>query len=41
MDVVLVTQYFDTMKETGASSKSSAVFISKRCDGHGSCYSVF
>ncbi|CAN1266079.1 Hypersensitive-induced response protein 1 [Linum perenne] len=27
MDMVLVTQYFDTMKEIGASSKSSAVFI--------------
>ncbi|KAL3841115.1 hypothetical protein ACJIZ3_025706 [Penstemon smallii] len=27
MDMVLVTQYFDTMKEVGASSKSSAVFI--------------
>lgn len=27
MDMVLVTQYFNTMKETGASSKSSAVFI--------------
>lgn len=27
MDMVLVTQYFDTMKEIGAGSKSSAVFI--------------
>ncbi|MED6217697.1 Hypersensitive-induced response protein-like protein 2 [Stylosanthes scabra] len=27
MDMVLATQYFDTMKEIGASSKSSAVFI--------------
>ena len=27
MDMVLVTQYFDTMKEIGAHSKSSAVFI--------------
>ncbi|CAA6674982.1 unnamed protein product [Spirodela intermedia] len=27
MDMVLVTQYFDTMKEIGAASKSSAVFI--------------
>ncbi|AES91192.2 SPFH/band 7/PHB domain membrane-associated family protein [Medicago truncatula] len=27
MDLVLVTQYFDTMKEIGAASKSSAVFI--------------
>ncbi|XP_042501167.1 hypersensitive-induced reaction 1 protein-like [Macadamia integrifolia] len=27
MDMILVTQYFDTMKEIGASSKSSAVFI--------------
>jgi len=27
MDMVLVTQYFDTMKEIGASSKSTAVFI--------------
>ncbi|CAO2829643.1 unnamed protein product [Amaranthus hypochondriacus] len=27
MDMVLVTQYFDTMKEIGASSKASAVFI--------------
>ncbi|KAK4781570.1 hypothetical protein SAY86_015672 [Trapa natans] len=27
LDMVLVTQYFDTMKEIGASSKSSAVFI--------------
>uniref|UniRef100_A0A0C9QPH1 TSA: Wollemia nobilis Ref_Wollemi_Transcript_14824_1519 transcribed RNA sequence n=1 Tax=Wollemia nobilis TaxID=56998 RepID=A0A0C9QPH1_9CONI len=27
MDMVLVTQYFDTMKEIGAQSKSSAVFI--------------
>ncbi|CAL5356362.1 unnamed protein product [Camellia sinensis] len=27
MDMVLITQYFDTMKEIGASSKSSAVFI--------------
>ncbi|KAE8023321.1 hypothetical protein FH972_009031 [Carpinus fangiana] len=27
MDMVLVTQYFDTMKEIGASSKSNAVFI--------------
>ncbi|KAK4392571.1 Hypersensitive-induced response protein-like protein 2 [Sesamum angolense] len=27
MDMVLVTQYFDTMKEIGSSSKSSAVFI--------------
>uniref|UniRef100_A0A0D6QR50 Band 7 domain-containing protein n=1 Tax=Araucaria cunninghamii TaxID=56994 RepID=A0A0D6QR50_ARACU len=27
MDLVLVTQYFDTMKEIGAQSKSSSVFI--------------
>ncbi|KAG9145685.1 hypothetical protein Leryth_022108 [Lithospermum erythrorhizon] len=27
MDMILVTQYFDTMKEIGASSKSSAVFV--------------
>ena len=27
MDMVLVTQYFDTMKDIGAASKSSAVFI--------------
>ncbi|RYR32009.1 hypothetical protein Ahy_B01g056985 isoform D [Arachis hypogaea] len=27
MDMVLVTQYFDTMREIGAASKSSAVFI--------------
>ncbi|KAJ8649916.1 hypothetical protein MRB53_002939 [Persea americana] len=27
MDMVLLTQYFDTMKEIGATSKSSAVFI--------------
>ncbi|KAF8037279.1 hypothetical protein BT93_B0249 [Corymbia citriodora subsp. variegata] len=27
MDMVLITQYFDTMKEIGAASKSSAVFI--------------
>ncbi|KAF5818253.1 putative Band 7 domain-containing protein [Helianthus annuus] len=27
MDMVLVTQYFDTMKEIGASSKSSAIFL--------------
>ncbi|XP_004233348.1 hypersensitive-induced response protein 1 [Solanum lycopersicum] len=27
VDMVLITQYFDTMKEIGASSKSSAVFI--------------
>jgi hypothetical protein len=27
MDMVLVTQYFDTMKEIGAASKSSAVFF--------------
>lgn len=27
MDMILVTQYFDTMKEIGAASKSSAVFI--------------
>jgi regulator of protease activity HflC (stomatin/prohibitin superfamily) len=27
MDMVLVTQYFDTMKEIGAQSKSSSVFI--------------
>ena len=27
VDMVLVTQYFDTMKEIGAASKSSAVFI--------------
>lgn len=27
LDMVLVTQYFDTMKEIGASSKSNAVFI--------------
>ncbi|CAN1272186.1 Hypersensitive-induced response protein-like protein 2 [Linum perenne] len=25
--MVLITQYFDTMKEIGATSKSSAVFI--------------
>ena len=27
MDMVLVTQYFDTMKEIGASSKTNSVFI--------------
>ncbi|KAL8503917.1 hypothetical protein ACS0TY_022588 [Phlomoides rotata] len=27
MDMVMVTQYFDTMKEIGASSKSCAVFV--------------
>jgi regulator of protease activity HflC (stomatin/prohibitin superfamily) len=27
MDMVLITQYFDTMKEIGATSKTSAVFI--------------
>jgi len=27
MDLVLLTQYFDTMKEIGATSKSSAVFL--------------
>jgi hypothetical protein len=27
MHMVLITQYFDTMKETGASSKASSVFI--------------
>nr|XP_007157388.1 hypothetical protein PHAVU_002G066100g [Phaseolus vulgaris]ESW29382.1 hypothetical protein PHAVU_002G066100g [Phaseolus vulgaris] len=27
MDMVLITQYFDTIKEIGASSKSNAVFI--------------
>lgn len=27
MDMVLITQYFDTMKEIGASTKSSAVFL--------------
>jgi regulator of protease activity HflC (stomatin/prohibitin superfamily) len=27
LDMVLITQYFDTMKEIGAHSKSSAVFI--------------
>ncbi|XP_075101072.1 hypersensitive-induced reaction 1 protein-like [Nicotiana tabacum] len=27
MDMVLLTQYFDTMKEIGASSKSSAIFL--------------
>ncbi|KAK3004316.1 hypothetical protein RJ639_018867 [Escallonia herrerae] len=27
MDMVLITQYFDTMKEIGATSKSSAVFV--------------
>ncbi|KAK8959000.1 Hypersensitive-induced response protein 1 [Platanthera guangdongensis] len=27
MDMVLITQYFDTMKDIGASSKSSAVFV--------------
>uniref|UniRef100_A0A2P2MN26 Hypersensitive-induced response protein 1 n=1 Tax=Rhizophora mucronata TaxID=61149 RepID=A0A2P2MN26_RHIMU len=27
MDMVLVTQYFDTMKDIGASSKSNSVFI--------------
>ncbi|MFS7986570.1 Hypersensitive-induced reaction 1 protein [Helianthus anomalus] len=27
MDMVLVTHYFDTMKEIGAASKSSVVFI--------------
>lgn len=27
MDMVLVTQYFDTMKEIGASSKATAVFV--------------
>ncbi len=32
MDMVLVTQYFDTMKEIGASSRNSTVFIPH---GHG------
>jgi hypothetical protein len=27
MDMVLVTQYFDTMKKIGAASKSSAIFF--------------
>lgn len=27
LDMILVTQYFDTMKDIGASSKSSSVFI--------------
>ena len=27
MDMILVTQYFDTMKEVGAASKSSTIFI--------------
>ena len=27
MDMVLATQYFDTLKEIGAASKSSPVFI--------------
>lgn len=27
LDMVLITQYFDTMKEIGAASKTSAVFI--------------
>ena len=27
MDMVLVTQYFDTMKEVGAASKSSTIFM--------------
>ncbi|GFP94820.1 hypersensitive-induced response protein 1 [Phtheirospermum japonicum] len=27
MDMVLVTQYFDAMKEIGISSKSSAIFV--------------
>ncbi|KAK2989762.1 hypothetical protein RJ640_012702 [Escallonia rubra] len=27
MDMILVTQYFDTMREIGASSKSSSVFV--------------
>lgn len=27
MDMILVTQYFDTMKEIGASSKANSVFI--------------
>ncbi|XP_068462927.1 hypersensitive-induced response protein 1-like [Phaseolus vulgaris] len=27
MDMVLVTQYFDTLKEIGASSKSNSVFV--------------
>lgn len=27
LDMVLITQYFDTMKEIGSASKSSAVFI--------------
>lgn len=27
MDMILITQYFDTMREIGASSKSSSVFI--------------
>ncbi|MBA0570077.1 hypothetical protein Golob_003764, partial [Gossypium lobatum] len=27
LDMVLITQYFDTMKEIGAASKSSSVFI--------------
>lgn len=27
LDMVLITQYFDTMKEIGAQSKSSSIFI--------------
>lgn len=27
MDMVLVTQYFDTLKEIGASSKSNSIFV--------------
>ena len=27
MDLVLITEYFDTMKEIGAAKKSSAVFL--------------
>ena len=31
LNMVIVTQYFDTLKEIGAASKSSAVFIPQGC----------
>ncbi len=37
MDMVLVTQYFDTMKEIGANSRNSTVFIPH---GHGAMRDV-
>eukprot|EP00252_Welwitschia_mirabilis_P022268 TRINITY_DN5988_c0_g1_i1.p1 TRINITY_DN5988_c0_g1~~TRINITY_DN5988_c0_g1_i1.p1 ORF type:complete len:290 (-),score=57.54 TRINITY_DN5988_c0_g1_i1:647-1516(-) len=36
MEVIMITQYFDTMKEAGASSESSAMFIPHRPGATGS-----